>query len=126
MTNARSLIEVLGEPMRVTILERLLESPATATELARHLPVTRSAVSQHLQMMKSVGLVDDTPAGIRRVYTVDPDALALLRSYFEAFWNRSLEGFRRAAEMTTRPPAGSSGTSQDPDNPQPDSPGGAQ
>jgi DNA-binding transcriptional ArsR family regulator len=126
MTNARFLIEVLGEPMRVTILERLLESPATPTELARHLPVTRSAVSQHLQMMKSVGLVDDTPAGTRRVYMVDPDALALLRSYFDAFWNRSLEGFRRAAEMTTRPPVGRSGTGQDLDNPQPDPPGGAQ
>ena len=100
MTNARSMIEVLGEPMRVTILERLLETPATATELAQHLPVTRSAVSQHLQMMKSAGLVHDTPAGTRRVYRVNPDALALLRGYFDAFWNRSLEGFRRAAEMT--------------------------
>jgi DNA-binding transcriptional ArsR family regulator len=103
MTNARSLIEVLGEPMRVTILERLLETPATATELAQDLPVTRSAVSQHLQLMKSVGLVDDTPAGTRRVYTVDPAALELLRSYFDAFWNRSLETFRRTAET---PPGG--------------------
>jgi DNA-binding transcriptional ArsR family regulator len=120
------MIEVLGEPMRVTILERLLETPATATELAEHLPVTRSAVSQHLQMMKSVGLVDDTPAGTRRVYTVDPDALALMRSYFDAFWNRSLEGFRRAAEMTTRTPADRPGTGQDPDDPEPDPPGGAQ
>ena len=103
MTNARSLIEVLGEPMRVTILERLLETPATATELAQDLPVTRSAVSQHLQLMKSVGLVDDTPAGTRRVYTVDPAALELLRSYFDSFWNRSLEAFRRTAEQ---PPGG--------------------
>jgi DNA-binding transcriptional ArsR family regulator len=121
MTNARSLIEVLGEPMRVTILELLLDTPATATELAQHLPVTRSAVSQHLQMMKSVGLVNDMPAGTRRVYTVDPDALALLRSYFDAFWNRSLEGFRRTAEMTARPPADRSGTGQDLDKPQSDS-----
>jgi DNA-binding transcriptional ArsR family regulator len=92
------LIAVLGEPMRVTILERLIDAPATATELAADLPVTRSAVSQHLQTMKSVGLVDDTPHGTRRVYTVDPDALGLLRSYFDSFWNRSLESFRRAAE----------------------------
>ena len=84
--------------MRVTILEQLVVAPATATELAQDLPVTRSAVSQHLQVMKSAGLVDDTPAGTRRVYTVDPDALALLRSYFDSFWNRSLENFRRAAE----------------------------
>jgi DNA-binding transcriptional ArsR family regulator len=92
------LIAVLGEPMRVTILERLVQAPATATELAQDLPVTRSAVSQHLQVMKSAGLVGDTPDGTRRVYTVDPDALALLRSYFDSFWNRSLENFRRAAE----------------------------
>jgi DNA-binding transcriptional ArsR family regulator len=92
------LIAALGEPMRVTILERLVAAPATATELAQDLPVTRSAVSQHLQVMKSAGLVGDTPDGTRRVYTVDPDALALLRSYFDSFWNRSLENFRRAAE----------------------------
>jgi DNA-binding transcriptional ArsR family regulator len=92
------LIAVLGEPMRVTILERLVAAPATATELAQDLPVTRSAVSQHLQVMKSAGLVGDTPDGTRRVYTVDPDALALLRSYFDSFWNRSLENFRSAAD----------------------------
>ena len=84
--------------MRVTILERLIDAPSTATELARDLPVTRSAISQHLQVMKSAGLVDAQPQGTRRVYTVDPDALALLRSYFDSFWNRSLENFRRATE----------------------------
>ena len=84
--------------MRVTILERLVDAPATATELAADLPVTRSAISQHLQTMKSAGLVDDRPDGTRRVYTVDPDALGLLRAYFDSFWNRSLESFRRAAE----------------------------
>lgn len=120
------MIEVLGEPMRVTILERLLERPATATELALHLPVTRSAVSQHLQLMKSVGLVDDTPAGTRRVYRVDPDALGLLRSYFDAFWSRSLEGFRRASEMTTRTRADRPGAGQDLDYPQPNPLEGAQ
>src|ERR1700744_2146030 len=107
--------------MRVTILERLIDEPATATELAEHLPVTRSAISQHLQTMKSAGLVDDRPDGTRRVYTVDPDALALLRSYFDAFWSRSLEGFRRTAEMSTRRPADGSGIGQDLGNPQSDS-----
>lgn len=84
--------------MRVTLLDRLVEAPSTATELARTLPVTRSAVSQHLQLMKAAGLVQDRPAGTSRVYTVDPDALALLRSYFDAFWNRSLAAFQQAAE----------------------------
>ena len=92
------MIAALGEPMRVTILERLIDAPSTATELAHDLPVTRSAISQHLQVMKSAGLVDDQPRGTRRVYTVDPDALALLRSYFDSFWSRSLDSFRRATE----------------------------
>ncbi|WP_018334348.1 ArsR/SmtB family transcription factor [Actinomycetospora chiangmaiensis] len=99
------MIEALGEPMRVTLLERLLDEPATATDLARGLPVTRSAVSQHLQVMKAVGLVSDVPIGTRRVYAVDPDALALLRSYFDAFWSRSLDAFRHAAEAGAPGPA---------------------
>ena len=100
MTNARQLLEVLGEPMRMTLLERLVEAPATATELAGDLPVTRSAVSQHLQVMKSAGLVSDTPSGTSRIYSVDPDALALLRGYFDLFWNRSLHAFKQSAERT--------------------------
>ena len=100
------MLEALGEPMRMTLLERLTEAPATATELARALPVTRSAISQHLQVLKTAGLVNDTPAGTRRVYAVKPEAVALLAEYFDAFWNRSLEGFRRAAEATVpRQPA---------------------
>lgn len=88
----------------MTLLERLTEGPATATELARALPVTRSAISQHLQVMKTVGLVEDTPAGTRRVYAVRPEAVTLLAEYFDAFWSRSLEGFRRAAEANAPGP----------------------
>jgi DNA-binding IclR family transcriptional regulator len=117
--------------MRVTILERLIDRPSTATELAQHLPVTRSAISQHLQMMKAAGLVGDTPDGTRRVYTVDPDALALLRSYFDSFWNRSLAAFRRAAEMGSDPDTHPSSTDpSDTSRPGPGqvppSPGGSQ
>lgn len=112
MANAKMMLEALGVPMRMVLLERLIEAPATATELARALPVTRSAVSQHLQVLKAVGLIDDTPAGTSRVYAVDSDALALLCSYFDAFWTRSLDSFRRTAEATapehnpTRPTLG--------------------
>ena len=63
----------------------------------RSMPITRSAVSQHLQVLKSVGLVSDRAVGTRRVYAVDPDALAVLRAYFDAFWTRSLSAFADAA-----------------------------
>jgi DNA-binding transcriptional ArsR family regulator len=99
MTNASALIDAIAEPTRRAIVERLVDGPAAVTELARDLPITRSAVSQHLQILKSVGLVTDRAVGTRRVYTVEPDALAVIRSYFDAFWTRSLTAFRDAAEQ---------------------------
>jgi DNA-binding transcriptional ArsR family regulator len=98
MTNASSLIDAIAEPTRRAIVERLVDGPAAVSDLARDMPITRSAVSQHLQILKSVGLVTDRAVGTRRVYTVDPDALAVIRAYFDAFWTRSLTAFRDAAE----------------------------
>ena len=88
----------MAEPTRRAIVERMAERPSSVTELARELPISRSAVSQHLQILKSVGLVADRANGTRRIYHVDPDALALIREYFDAFWRRSLEAFKHATE----------------------------
>jgi DNA-binding transcriptional ArsR family regulator len=60
--------------------------------------VSRPAVSQHLKVLKEAGLVVDRKVGTRRVYQVDPQAVADLRAYFDAFWDRSLAAFRDAAE----------------------------
>jgi len=98
-TNASVLLDALVEPMRRTIVERLASRPAAVTDLARDLPITRSAVSQHLQILKSAGLVTDRAVGTRRIYAVEPEALAVLRAYFDTFWTRSLTAFRDAAEQ---------------------------
>jgi DNA-binding transcriptional ArsR family regulator len=98
MANESALLEALAEPTRRVIVERLVDRPAAVTELAADLPVSRSAVSQHLQVLKAVGLVTDRAVGTRRIYSVDPDALAILRAYFDAFWTRSLAAFRDAAQ----------------------------
>jgi len=98
MTNAAALIEAIAEPTRRLIVERLADGPAAVSDLAEGLPVTRSAVSQHLQVLKAVGLVSDRAVGTRRVYAVDPDALAVIRAYFDAFWNRSIAAFQAAAD----------------------------
>jgi len=89
----------MAEPTRRAIVERLAERPSAVSDLARDMPITRSAVSQHLQILKSVGLVTDQAVGTRRIYRVDPDALAIIRAYFDAFWNRSLAAFQKAAEQ---------------------------
>lgn len=93
------LLDAIAEPTRRTIVERLVERPAAVSDLAHDLPITRSAVSQHLQILKAVGLVSDRAVGTRRIYTVNPDALAVICAYFDAFWTRSLDAFRDAAEQ---------------------------
>jgi DNA-binding transcriptional ArsR family regulator len=100
MTNASALVDALAEPSRRAILERLVAQPAAVSDIARELPISRSAVSQHLQLLKSVGLVTDHADGTRRIYRVDPAALEIICAYFDAFWKRSLTSFQRAAERT--------------------------
>ena len=102
MTNAETMLEALAEPVRREIVERLVERPSAVTELAQDMPISRSAVSQHLQVLKRAHLVTDHAAGTRRIYQVDPDALAILRAYFESFWSRSLETFRELADSDQR------------------------
>jgi DNA-binding transcriptional ArsR family regulator len=102
VTNVAAAITALGDPTRQAIFERLAERPLPVGELAAGLPVSRPAVSQHLKVLKDAGLVVDRRAGTRRVYQVDPQALADLRAYFDAFWDQSLAAFRDAAEQEER------------------------
>jgi DNA-binding transcriptional ArsR family regulator len=104
MTNATALLDAMAEPTRRAIVERLAARPSAVTDLARDLPISRSAVSQHLQVLKSVGLVSDHAEGTRRVYHVDPDAMAMIRAYFDSFWKRSLASFERVARQTEENP----------------------
>lgn len=84
------LLTVLGDPTRRAILERLRDSPKAVVEIARGLPVSRPAVSQHLKVLKDAGLVTDRPDANRRIYTLDPSGLAPLMAYLDAFWRVSL------------------------------------
>jgi DNA-binding transcriptional ArsR family regulator len=102
VANATELLDALAEPTRREIVERLVTLPSSVSDIARDMPITRSAVSQHLQILKAVGLVSDHAEGTRRIYHVDPDALAIIRGYFDAFWRRSLDSFQQAAERPER------------------------
>ena len=98
MTNASAILSALGDPTRQAIIDLLLEGPQPVGELAALLPVSRPAVSQHLKVLKEVGLVVDRQDGTRRVYRVDPAGLAPLRSYLERFWTKNLVAFAQYAE----------------------------
>ena len=104
-TNARREIDglsALGDPTRRAIFERLAERPQSVGEVAKGLPVSRPAVSQHLKVLKDAGLVTDERVGARRVHRVDPDGLEALRAYFDRFWNRALVAFKDVAERRSK------------------------
>jgi DNA-binding transcriptional ArsR family regulator len=92
-------LAALGDPTRRTIFERIAERPQAVGELARELPISRPAVSQHLRVLKDARLVVDRPHGNRRIYEINPQGLDALRAYLERFWNRSLAAFKLAAEQ---------------------------
>jgi DNA-binding transcriptional ArsR family regulator len=92
----------LGDPTRRAIFEQLARGPTPVGELANAVPVSRPAVSQHLRVLKSAGLVSDRPEGTRRVYSIDPEGIVALRAYFQDFWNRALANFQAEAEATER------------------------
>jgi DNA-binding transcriptional ArsR family regulator len=72
---------------------RLAEGPQAVGRLAARLPVSRSAVSQHLKILKDAGLVEDVAAGTRRIYRLNPVALAALRDQLDTYWQRALAGY---------------------------------
>ena len=91
-------MSALGDGTRRAIFERLAGGPLAVGELARDLPVSRPAVSQHLKVLKEAGLVVDRQAGTRRLYQLNPDGVAALRTYFDRFWNQTLAAFKAAVE----------------------------
>src|SRR6516162_6213943 len=69
-------LAALADPTRRRVFERLKSGPKAVGAIARGMPVSRPAVSQHLKVLKEAGLVADRPEGTRRVYYIDPDGLA--------------------------------------------------
>jgi DNA-binding transcriptional ArsR family regulator len=93
-------VRALGDPTRMAIFERLERGPLPVGEIAHGLPVMRSAVSQHLKVLKHVGLVTSQRAANRQIYRIDADGVAGLRDYFDRFWQESLQSFKQAAEKS--------------------------
>ncbi len=92
-------LAALGDPTRRAIFERLADHPRAVGELARELPVSRPAVSQHLKVLRDVGLVVDRRVGNRRIYQLDPDGVGALRAYLDQFWSRALAAYKAAVEQ---------------------------
>src|ERR1041385_1713176 len=97
MANA-SAFAALADPTRREVFERLAGGPRSVGELAQGLPVSRPAVSQHLKVLKTAGLVTDRAEGTRRVYQIDPNGLGPIRAWLDQMWEANLAAFKEAVE----------------------------
>jgi DNA-binding transcriptional ArsR family regulator len=91
-------LAALADPTRRRVFERLKSGPQSVGIIARRMPVSRPAVSQHLKVLKDAGLVADRQEGTRRVYSIDPTGLGALRQWLDQFWDQALMAFRAEAE----------------------------
>ena len=88
----------LADPTRRSIFELVVARPRAVGELAEVLPVTRPAVSQHLKLLKTAGLVLARAEGTRRIYRADPDGLGELRAQLDRFWNQALANLKQLVD----------------------------
>jgi DNA-binding transcriptional ArsR family regulator len=91
-------IRALAEPKRRAILELIAQDELSAGEIAQHFDVTRPAVSQHLTILKSAGLIAERRDGTKRLYRVEPGGISELRHFVENLWSAALDTARRLVE----------------------------
>jgi DNA-binding transcriptional ArsR family regulator len=102
-------LHCLSDATRRRVFERLRSGPKSVGVLAKGLPVSRPAVSQHLRALKEAGLVLERPEGNRRIYCIDPAGLGELRRWLDRFWEDALAAFKKELESesptdTRKPP----------------------
>lgn len=97
--------QALADPTRRQVFARVAGGPCSVTEIARDLPVSRPAVSQHLRVLLDARLVDVRQQGRLRVYEMRADGLEQLRRELDSYWRKTLTRFKDVAERTYRPTA---------------------
>jgi DNA-binding transcriptional ArsR family regulator len=95
-------LRAIAEPRRRQILRLVRDAEMSAGEIASHFDVTRSAVSQHLRVLKDAGLLLERRNGTRRIYRIRPEGLAELREFIDGLWEIKLAALKRVAEAEER------------------------
>jgi DNA-binding transcriptional ArsR family regulator len=90
----------LGDPTRRAIFERLLEQPQAVHTLAKGLPISRPAVSQHLKVLSDAGLVVARREGKQRIYQVDPEGIVAFRAELQRFWDKTMAVYKAVVEQS--------------------------
>src|SRR5229473_5481294 len=95
---ADETLKAIAEPRRRAILRLVADDELAAGEIAAVFDVTRTAISQHLTVLKNAGLLTERREGTRRLYRARPEGLAGLRQFLDEMWASSLDTARRLVE----------------------------
>ncbi len=95
-------LRAIAEPHRRKILSLVQDRELPAGEIAAHFDVTRPAISQHLRVLKTAGLLSERRQGTQRLYRARPEGLAEVREFLNEFWEGRLRLLARAAEAEER------------------------
>ena len=98
----QAVVHALGEPRRREILSLVRDRELAAGAIAARFEVTRPAISQHLTVLRTAGLVSERRDGTRRLYRARPEGLVELRSFLDGFWADHLDRLKAAAEQEER------------------------
>ena len=96
------VLRALGEPRRVAILKLIRRCELRAGDIAENFRTTRSAISQHLQILTKAGLLTLTRQGTSRYYRIRPEGFAQLRSLLDSFWTDRLAKLKSEAEKQAK------------------------
>ena len=91
-------IAALGDATRRQIFELIAERPRSVADLTRAMPVSQSAVSQHLKVLRATSLVRVEPKGASNIYHIDPAGLGMMRAWLDRFWSKTLAAYKLAVE----------------------------
>jgi len=93
-THGTLALAALGDPTRREIFERIAAKASSVGDLAKQLPVSRPAVSQHLRVLKDARLVTESRDGTRRIYRIDPRGIGAMREWLDRHWAQALDAFK--------------------------------
>jgi DNA-binding transcriptional ArsR family regulator len=99
MTVDSAQLSALGDLTRRTIFELIAERPRSVAEITRLVPVSQSAVSQHLKVLRDSRLVRAEPKGASNVYHIDPHGLGQMRAWLDRFWSKTLAAYKVVVEQ---------------------------
>jgi DNA-binding transcriptional ArsR family regulator len=93
-----AVLRAIADPRRREIIRLVRFEERSAGEIASHFDVSRPAISQHLAILREVGLLKERRDGNRRLYRARPEALEDVRAYIEEFWTDHLTRLKAVAE----------------------------